>query len=483
MSRRSVDTRPVDTRRPLRADALALAALMLVTACATGGPMGGGLTASRYRPPVPHDSPEPWALETEAEDGSQDGEAFFARLPTDFAPVQVSDAEFSAAMTTLWLNMPLRVAASRQPLCVGRRLALASAPLSGAAWKSDLARSYESFCERCGTPGDCLTLFEDGPRFQDDDKRSLALALAVGPALEGVNSEVRAMLDPTRMLAMLSISITVYMALLLAPVPEPITKGAALVFSAALWGYLGYEFFDLLRAYAQLYEDAPRASTFAELREIGERFGRVIGPNSVRILVIVGTAAIGETVALASKAPKLPGFAQASEKVATRTGLGLLETVTGAERLIVSVPEGTIRVVLAPHAVAMTARGVPAGNPAPSRGKLLPSGHRAWGSFSGFKSAKGPAGPGKQWHHIVEKTPSNVKRFGGEALHNTENITALNEGLHTDVSAFYSSIREGITGSNTLTIRKWLGTQSYEAQRQFGLKAIENIRRGIWKVR
>ncbi|WP_309895151.1 hypothetical protein [Archangium sp.] len=198
-----------------------------------------------------------------------------------------------------------------------------------------------------------MTLFEDGPGFQEDDKRSLALALAVGPALEGVNAEVRAMLDPTRMLAMLSMSITVYMALLLAPVPEPITKGAALVFSAAMWAYLGWEFFNLIKAYAELYEDAPRASTFAELREIGERFGHVIGPNSVRILVVVATAAIGEMAALASKTPKLPGFAQASERVAANTGLGLLETATGAERLIVSVPEGTIRVVLAPHALQL----------------------------------------------------------------------------------------------------------------------------------
>jgi hypothetical protein len=332
----------------------------------------------------------------------------------------------------------------------------------------------------CGTPGDCLTLFEDEPSFQDDDKRSIALALAVGPALEGVSAEVRAMLNPTQMLAMLSISITVYMALLLAPVPEPITKGAALVFSAALWGYLGYEFFDLLRAYAQLYEDAPQASTFAELREIGERFGRVIGPNSVRILVIVGTAAIGETVALASKAPKLPGFAQASERVAANTGLGLLETATGAERRIVSVPEGAIRVVLAPHAVAMVARGVNAGSPAPSRGKLLPNGHRAWGSFGGFKSAMGKAGPGKEWHHIVEQTPGNAKRFGGEALHNTENVIALDKALHDKVSAFYSRIRFFVTKSTKLTVRQWLSTQSYEAQREFGLLAMENIKNGVW---
>ena len=320
MSRHSVCTRPVDARRPLRAGSLALAALMLLTACATGV-SGGGLTASRDHSPVPRGSPEPWSEAEDAEEGGPLGEAFFAKLPTDFAPVRVSAAEFSSAMTKLWLNMPLRVAASRLPLYVGRRLALASMPVSGEMWQSDLAHSYGQFCERCGTPGDCLSLFEDGARFQDDDKRSLALALAVGPALEGVNAEVRAMLDPTRMLAMLSVSITVYMALLMAPVPEPITKGAALVFSAALWGYLGYEFFDLLRAYGRLYEDAPRASTFEELRDVGERFGRVIGPNSVRILVIVGTAAIGETVALASKAPKLPGFAQASERVGARAYL------------------------------------------------------------------------------------------------------------------------------------------------------------------
>jgi hypothetical protein len=282
------------------------------------------------------------------------------------------------------------------------------------------------------------------------------------------------------MLAMISISITVYMALLLAPVPEPITKGAALVFSAALWGYLGYEFFDLLRAYAQLYDDAPRASTFAELREIGERFGRVIGPNSVRILVIVGTAAIGEAAVLASKAPKLPGFAQAPERVAASTGLGLLETATGAERLIVSVPEGTIRVVLAPHAVAMAARGVGAGSPAPSRGKLLPNGHRAWGSFGGFKSAMGKAGPGKEWHHIVEQTKGNAKRFGEEALHNTENVIALDKVLHTRVSALFSRKALRITGSRILTVRQWLSTQSYETQREFGLLAIQNVRNGIW---
>jgi len=248
----------------------------------------------------------------------------------------------------------------------------------------------------------------------------------------------------------------------------------------SILGYLGWEFFDVLRAYARLHADAPRASTFAELREIGERFGRVIGPNSVRILVIVGTAAIGETVALASKAPKLPGFGQASEAVGASTGLRLVDAATGAERVIVSVPEGAIRVVLAPHVVAMATRSAAVGSPAPTRGTLLPNGHRAWGSSSGFKSAMGPAGTGKEWHHLVEQTPGNVKRFGGQSLHNTENVIALDKALHDRISAFYSSKSVRFTNSHTLTVRQWLSTKSYEAQRQFGLLAIKNIKSGVW---
>ena len=106
--------------------------------------MSRGLTASRDRPPVPHDSPEPWTLEAETEEGSQ-GEAVFAKLPTDFAPVRVSDAEFSAAMTTLWLDMPLRAAVSRPPLSVGHRLALASAPSSGVTLNQYSSRPNGSF--------------------------------------------------------------------------------------------------------------------------------------------------------------------------------------------------------------------------------------------------------------------------------------------------------------------------------------------------
>jgi len=90
-------------------------------------------------------------------------------------------------------------------------------------------------------------------------------------------------------------------------------------------------------------------------------------------------------------------------------------------------------------------------------------------------------GPGKEWHHIVEQTPGNVQRFGPRSIHNTDNVIPLDKTLHTRVSAFYSSIREGITRSTRLTVRQWLSTKSYAEQRDFGLLAIENVRKGLWR--
>ncbi|WP_309892054.1 hypothetical protein [Archangium sp.] len=410
----------------------------------------------------------------EAKSDEDNGALLFARLPTDFASVRIGDAEFRTAVVELVLDMPLRVASSA-PVRRGGGLAPGSGGSGGEAWQADMARSYGSYCERRRTPGDCITLFDDGPYLQEDDKRSLALALAVGPALEGVDAELRAMLDPTRVLATVSITLTGYMALLLAP--EPVSKGVAAAFTVLLWGYLGFEFFDLVRAYVQLSEDAARATTFAQLREAGERFGRVIGPNSVKILVLVGTAAVGETAALMSKAPKLPGHGQASRNVEVNAGLRMVDAATGAERVIVSVPEGTLRAVLPVTAVAMSASGgggksSGGGSGTPKEGRLLPNGQRAFKSFDDFKDFMGPAGEGKAWHHIVEQRKVNVDRFGPEAIHNTENVVAVGKPKHDAISAFYSSKSPEADG---MVVREWLRTQSYEAQRAFGLMILRRF--------
>ncbi|QRN93562.1 AHH domain-containing protein [Archangium violaceum] len=288
-----------------------------------------------------------------------EGEVVRLSLPTRFGAVQVSDFELNEALTTLVLNMPLRVAGSHFPLYLHRKLALASVPLTGEEWRTPLARSYGRFCERQGTPGDCLGLFKDGPGLDGEDKRDLALALSVNAALEARDTELRSMFSTTQLWTTLSVTIIGYLALVAAP--EPVSKGVAAALALLMWGYLGWELFDLVRAWFKLWEEAAEAGTFAELREAGERFGKVIGPNSVRILLLLGTAAVGETAALVSKAPKLPGFAKAAGALESHAGIrDVLTAVQEADKVKVAVAEGTFSVALPANVLSMAARGSPA---------------------------------------------------------------------------------------------------------------------------
>jgi|LSQX01.3.fsa_nt_gb hypothetical protein len=86
--------------------------------------------------------------------------------------------------------------------------------------------------------------------------------------------------------------------------------------------------------------------------------------------------------------------------------------------------------------------------------------------------------------HIVEqlmvKRMAGKGKFAAENIHNTKNLVELPNDVHKKISALYSRIMPGITGSKTLTVRKWLESQSYERQYEFGLRAVENVRKGIW---
>ncbi|RKH08046.1 hypothetical protein D7V97_20615 [Corallococcus sp. CA053C] len=336
----------------------------------------------------------------------------------------------------------------------------------------ELARAYLRWCERTNKPGDCLRLLVESPTVTGDGRYALAMALAQGVVLNEMMDAFKDMADPQAMMSAVLWTWTTYMILL--AVPEPFSKGVAAVMTASLIAYVGVDtFWSLIVGFKRLVEAADRATTFDELREAGEGYGKVMGRNAARAFAMLATAAIGNTAAgLGSKVPMLPGAAQAAAQAEAQMGIRLAAV---ADVGTVTVSAETVTLALAPGAVAMAARGTGGGAPAKAR----PTGYRAWGSFSGFKKAMGPAGKNKEWHHIVEQTPGNAKRFGPQSLHNTENIIPLDKALHSDVSAFYSSIRRDITGS-PLTVRQWLSTQSYEAQRDFGLLAIKNIGKGLW---
>lgn len=356
VSTHRIGSHPLGTRQRSGLGAWALIALFLHTACVSG------LPRATYRSPEGTLSSTAVAKAEEPE-GTVADEWVRLSLPTRFGSVRVSDSELDEALATLVLNVPLRLADCPVPLYLHRKLALASAPLSGEEWRTPLARSYGSFCERQGTPGDCLGLFKDGPGLAGEDKRDLALALSVNAALEARDTELRGMFSTTQLWTTLSLTLIGYLALVSAP--EPVSKGVAAALALLMWGYLGWELFDLVRAYFKLWEEAAEASTFAELREAGDRFGKVIGPNSVRILLLLGTAAVGETAALVSKAPTLPGFAQAAGALESHAGIrDVLTAVQDADKVKVAVAEGTFSVVLPANAVSMAARGSPEGTPA-----------------------------------------------------------------------------------------------------------------------
>jgi hypothetical protein len=102
------------------------------------------------------------------------------------------------------------------------------------------------------------------------------------------------------------------------------------------------------------------------------------------------------------------------------------------------------------------------------------AGGRGFSSFPSLKQALGPAGEGKQWHHIVEQ--SQVGKFGPQAIHNTDNVVAIPRDIHEKISAYYSSKQDFAGGQ---IVRQWLGTQSFEQQRSFGQQILRNYGVGL----
>ena len=93
-------------------------------------------------------------------------------------------------------------------------------------------------------------------------------------------------------------------------------------------------------------------------------------------------------------------------------------------------------------------------------------------SFGAFKWASGPAGPGRQWHHIVGQTAGNVERFGAEAIHSGDNLVNLDRATHARMSGYFNS-KQSFTGGKT--VRDWLSGQSFQAQRDFGVKVMRDF--------
>ncbi|NPC46154.1 hypothetical protein D7X99_17975 [Corallococcus sp. AB032C] len=218
----------------------------------------------------------------------------------------------------------------------------------------ELASAYGRWCQRKQTPGDCLQLLEAGSTLDEDGRRSLAFAIALDSVWEETSEALVGMTDPRAVLTTIVATSTVYLALWL--LPEPVSKGIAATMTVVLIAYLGIDtVWNLIQGWIELSEQARVARTFDELRDAGEEYGEVMGKNAARAFVMLALAAVGSTAeTFAAKVATLPGSGQAS-LVAAEMGGFRLGAAAQVESAAVS-SEGVVTLVLAPNAVAMSAR-------------------------------------------------------------------------------------------------------------------------------
>jgi hypothetical protein len=350
-----------------------------------------------------------------------------------------------------------------------------------------LAVEYRRWCERVkGRPGDCLCLLEDGTILGSDAKYSLALALAMGSVLEGMNEAFKGMVSDRAVISTTLSMVTMYLMFLI--LPEPVSKGAAAAMTVAMIGYVGIDtLYQIIDGWSQMVLKADAALTFAELRAAGEPFGKLMGAYSARAFVMMAMALLGRTTADMAKGMRnLPKFPQAAAAAEAQAGVNLAAAVESAQSVAVTAEGLVIRV--APYAVAMSASGMDRTRPVRLHHEIQQDTTKAstnlaragtnkkgqgqgYPSFDAFKREYGQAGKDKAWHHIVEQGSGNVERFGAVAIHNTDNIILLDAQLHNRISGFYSSKPPGMSQ----TIREWLSTQSFEAQREFGLQTLRKF--------
>jgi hypothetical protein len=175
-----------------------------------------------------------------------------------------------------------------------------------------LKREYARVCQELNAGTDCLRLQTDGPALTREDARVLALAIGLTPALQELKHSLKAMVEPAAVLSLVVWTCAIYLAMWV--LPEPVSKALAAALTVGLIAWLGVStVWNLMDGWVALVKEVDGAYSVAQVREAGEKYGRVLGENTSRVLVMLVTAALGGTVAkFAKKLPQLPGFSRAA---------------------------------------------------------------------------------------------------------------------------------------------------------------------------
>ncbi|MGZ3457316.1 MAG: SitA5 family polymorphic toxin [Archangium sp.] len=366
MSARLLGQRPSGARlRPLLGGWFLLI-LFLQSACATSAPLGGLTAGYRYRslapPPAP---PERVALTEEPglESASVYELGFMEPGAVATRPVPIHPAEFQQAFQRL--THEVRLGAKTPKEAARELLSLVQQPPQGIEtvasngdWNLEayggrgytlvperqegpvrltpeadeaLKARYLQWCEHQGG-GDCMGLLDDGPYLRTDDRRTLALALAFGRVLDETREALgRELLDVRALVSMVVWTVGLYCMMWL--VPEPTTKALAATLTVILMGWLGLKtVYGLMDGWARMAIAAHEATTFEELRAAGEEFGKVLGEDAARALIMAVGALMGRTLGeVAARVKSLPGFNMAGAQWRAQGGAAALESAEALE--------------------------------------------------------------------------------------------------------------------------------------------------------
>lgn len=265
------------------------------------------------------------------------------------APVQLSQAEFEHAMRLLVAQLP----GPPQPLFhrPGRTPRLSEA---WRAWRSSqLAQS--SSCSQRDAPSRCVAARAPELLLDEEERADMALMFAFESLWPGVQAVVEASVEPEQLKIAVYTSLSIYLGLLL--LPEPASKLIALAMTVTLVAYLGADtLFNVVEGYRQLKRAALSARSLLELRSIGERYGRVLGEQVGRVLVLVATTALGWNAHGVMRGPRPPGFGRAAQLLKAETGLELAAVSRQVQAVVVSRP--AVTVALTPTAAHMAHQGM-----------------------------------------------------------------------------------------------------------------------------
>lgn len=283
------------------------------------------------------------------------GQRTTAYRPVASEPIQISEREFKDAVARLVLDLRWEVALGAPAGDERSWLASAGGLVDGARGPPATASAARD-CQRRSRSFQCLSLSAGAFQLTPMERRTLALSFALDTVWEGVAEVVKDLAEPEALRAMVTSIIGTSLVMLVAP--EPITKLIAIALTASLIAYLGTgPVWNLGQGFLRLLEESQQAHSVAELETSGHRFGKVLGSNGARVLVLVALTAAGGRNAMASQGPGLPGAARAALRAQSEGGFRLSGALAGEVRSIALPSASVLNIALAPTAMAAVAMG------------------------------------------------------------------------------------------------------------------------------